>query len=290
MESSWRDLLGAIDLIEAELGRREQGPESTPAPGADGQHEPAQDVDPTAKALADVGADDALEATSEDLCEAHGNLHSLFAGLGREDIADGVPLLVRAHCTVRNELLKRGLDHADRTPFDGLQWLPRSVAESVVELSGRPTGAVESVDLGVMKAKTDEELQYTFGVVYKATNESEDPELDYHGEFVEAELLQKAQWAYVKSSDRNLYKQHGLTGFRPIGEWVDLVTWPLEEEVELSLPGGVTKKTKIPANSVWMGVLWNDEGWKLVKAGRIRGLSLGGFAKREPVTVKVLHE
>jgi hypothetical protein len=129
------------------------------------------------------------------------------------------------------------------------------------------------------------EKQYTFGVMYKASNKGDDPEFDAHGEFVPAEVMQGAQWEYVRAGDRHLYLQHGVAGIIQVGEWVDLVTWPFEVEAEFSTPSGMGKavrKSTIPANSVWMGVLWNDDGWKLVKAGKLRGFSMGGWAKRKP--------
>ncbi len=125
--------------------------------------------------------------------------------------------------------------------------------------------------------------QYTFGVVYKATESKKSPELDAHREYIISEDLQKAAWGYVKTGDRRVYLQHGVQGIIPLGEWVDLVTWPYEVTTELKLPGQKAKKTMIPAGSVWMGVLWNDMGWDLVKAGQIRGFSLGGFQKKVAV-------
>ena len=130
------------------------------------------------------------------------------------------------------------------------------------------------------------EQQYTFGVCYKATNVVRDPELDAHDEFIMADELQKGQWGYVQTGDRRIYLQHGDLGIVPVGEWVDIVAWPWEVTAKLTLPNGVSKESTIPANSVWMGVLWNEVGWKLVKTGKIRGLSMGGFAHRTKVTTK----
>jgi hypothetical protein len=140
----------------------------------------------------------------------------------------------------------------------------------------------QKVDYLVAKAQV--EKKYTFGVAYLATNVPGDPELDSHKEFITAEELQDGQWDYVKSGDRSIYLQHGMTGsITKIGEWVDIVAWPFEASVELTLPGRPTIKRDIPANSVWIGVLWNDVGWPLVKSGKIRGLSIGGMAKRRRI-------
>jgi hypothetical protein len=135
-------------------------------------------------------------------------------------------------------------------------------------------------DLGYEVVKSAPELKYTFGVMYKATNDRDQPIEDAHREWATADELQGSQWEYVKSGDRSIQLQHGIMGFMKIGEWVDIVAWPKEETVTLTVPGQDPVQSVIPANSIYMGVLWNDQGWQLVKQGRIRGLSMGGLARR----------
>ena len=142
--------------------------------------------------------------------------------------------------------------------------------------------ARKSVDIGyslVTKA-TQPAKQYTFGVLYKATNNPNRPLLDAHKDWATGDTLQSSQWAYVKKGDRRIWLQHKLRGAIVLGEWVDICVWPQEVSTSLSLPDGTTHKATVPANSVWMGVLWNSTGWQMVKAGEIRGFSLGGFTKR----------
>ncbi len=134
--------------------------------------------------------------------------------------------------------------------------------------------------------KVDLKKHYTFGVVYKATTDVDFPEDDIHKEFATAEELQEAQWQYVKQNDRRIFVQHGLTkdlGFKVAGQWVDICVWPYEVEAELYLPNKPVQKQVIPAGSVFMGVLWVDWAWELVKEGRIRGFSFGGTAQRKIV-------
>ncbi|KKL55525.1 hypothetical protein LCGC14_2254530 [marine sediment metagenome] len=131
-------------------------------------------------------------------------------------------------------------------------------------------------ELGLVTKAADK--RYTFGVVYKATNETADPELDTHDEFALSDDLQEAQWEYVRSGNRNIYLQHGDAS-NVIGEIVDIVAWPFEVEAEFTYKDKVTKET-IPANSVWMGVVWTEEVWPAVKDGSIGGLSMGGWARR----------
>jgi len=144
--------------------------------------------------------------------------------------------------------------------------------------------AGETCELYTKFIKAEDEKHYTFGILYKATDEQlEDPDFDAHGEAVTGDVLQDAQWQYVRSNDRNIYLQHGLVtgGMKVIGEWVDIVSWPFEVTIKMKLPGGSAKTHVIPANSVFMGVVWNELGWKLIKAGKLRGYSMGGVARRK---------
>lgn len=138
----------------------------------------------------------------------------------------------------------------------------------------------QDLDYGVMAKSA--ERQYTFGVVYSPSADLTSPIFDAHNEFIDTDLLQTGQWDYVRSGDRNIYLQHGLLGsIQVIGEWVDIVTWPFPVEISLFLPTGERRTVSVPAGSVWMGVVWNDIGWPLVKSGQIRGFSMGGFAARK---------
>ena len=143
-------------------------------------------------------------------------------------------------------------------------------------------------EYGLALSKADDEKKYTFSVVYKASGKNRIT--DAHNEFVTASELQKAQWGYVRNGDRSIYLQHQLTGEgnRRAGEWVDIVSWPYEVSTSLSLPvskDGSTEMSKrevvIPADSVWMGVIWEDWAWDKVKRGEIRGFSLGGRTERK---------
>jgi hypothetical protein len=142
----------------------------------------------------------------------------------------------------------------------------------------------ERLDYGVVQKAA--EKRFTLGVLYKATNDPSDPDLDAHREFVLADDLQHAQWEYVKTGDRRIWLQHKDYGAVPIGEWVDIAAWPFPVNAQLKLPDDTVRKATIPSGSIWMGCLWNERGWALVKKGQIRGLSMGGFAKRVEVVLK----
>ena len=91
------------------------------------------------------------------------------------------------------------------------------------------------------------------------------------------ETLQKAMWEWVRKGDRRIYLQHSD---KVAGEMVEMLTWPFEITTEMTVPNqGVTKYT-FPSNTPFMGVIWKEWAWDLVKDGELRGYSIGGQAKR----------
>lgn len=129
------------------------------------------------------------------------------------------------------------------------------------------------VDLNYAIAKAAPPKRFTLGPLYSPNA------VDAHGDFIDAPDLQDAAWNYVRKSDRTIRLQHN----RDIvaGEVVELVTWPFEIEADLVLPDVKVSKSKtIPADTVFLGVVWEDWAWDLVQKGKLRGYSMGGRAKR----------
>lgn len=115
------------------------------------------------------------------------------------------------------------------------------------------------------------EYRYTLGPAYVPDRE------DAHGEFTDTVTLQTALWDWVRKGDRTIYLQHSD---KAAGEMVEMMTLPFPLEAELSVPGqGVTKYT-FPADTPFLGVIWEDWAWDMVKSGQLRGYSIGGTAKR----------
>ena len=139
--------------------------------------------------------------------------------------------------------------------------------------------AIELPELGLRVVTKADDKRYTFGVVYLATDKVADPVLDTHEEFILADDLQAAQWDYVRSGNRNIYLQHGVAA-AVIGEIVDIVAWPFEVNAEFTTGDDEEQTVVVPANSIWMGVIWTEEAWPLVKDGSIAGLSMGGWSRR----------
>lgn len=100
---------------------------------------------------------------------------------------------------------------------------------------------------------------------------------DAHGEFTDEDTLQKALWDWVRAGDRTIYLQHGE---KPAGEMVEIMTVPFPVEAELTVPNQGVSKFAFPANTPFMGVVWEPWAWELVKAGKLRGYSIGGSARR----------
>jgi hypothetical protein len=115
------------------------------------------------------------------------------------------------------------------------------------------------------------EQRYTLGPVYIPNQE------DAHGETIDDNTLQTSIWDWVRKGDRTIYLQHSE---KPAGEMVEILTIPFEFETTLTVPNEGSTIYKMPANTPFMGVIWEDWAWELVKAGELRGYSIGGTANR----------
>ena len=124
---------------------------------------------------------------------------------------------------------------------------------------------------GFLPLAKQAEHRYTLGPVYVPDME------DAHGEFVDPATLQKALWDWVRKGDRRIFIQHSD---RVAGEMVEALTWPFPIEADMEVPNqGVTKQV-FPADTPFLGVIWEPWAWDLVKAGELRGYSIGGRARR----------
>jgi len=102
--------------------------------------------------------------------------------------------------------------------------------------------------------------------------------LDAHNEWTDPDELQKAVWDYVKSGDRRIRLQHDKSVVA--GEWLEVMTFPYSLSIPVKKANGESNTVEFPANTVFMGVQWQDWAWKLVKEGKLRGYSIGGKAQR----------
>lgn len=122
----------------------------------------------------------------------------------------------------------------------------------------------------VQKAEGDK--KYTLGAMYIPDR------IDAHGEWTDSEELQRAVWDYVRTNDRRIRLQHN----RDIvaGEWVEVMSFPYELTVPIQTPSGIEVNHTYPANTVFLGVVWEDWAWEKIQRGEILGYSIGGRAER----------
>jgi hypothetical protein len=121
-------------------------------------------------------------------------------------------------------------------------------------------------------SKAEGEKRYTLGAMYIPDR------LDAHNEWTDAEELQRAVWDYVRSNDRRIRLQHN----RDIvaGEWVEVMAFPYELTVPITTPTGIMVNHTYPANTVFLGVIWEEWAWEKIQRGEILGYSIGGRAER----------
>jgi hypothetical protein len=142
------------------------------------------------------------------------------------------------------------------------------VADSTV---GSEQADIDPLPHGVI-SKADER-RFTLGPWYVPNSK------DAHGEWTDPDELQAGLWNYVRNSDRRIRLQHNVDVVA--GEWLEALTWPFPVDVEMADPEtGKTKKMEFPAGTVFMGVQWEPWAWEMVKAGKIKGYSMGGQGQR----------
>ena len=144
------------------------------------------------------------------------------------------------------------------------------IIEEELEARGKSLNMVKAMTGSVPVAKAEEQ-RFTLAPVYVPGVE------DAHGEFTDKETLQKALWDWMRAGDRTIYLQHSD---KPAGEMVEMLTWPMPIETALAVPGEGITKYAFPADTPFMGVVWEPWAWEMVKAGELRGYSIGGKAQR----------
>jgi len=102
--------------------------------------------------------------------------------------------------------------------------------------------------------------------------------IDLHGEYATADEIEKAVVAWNETGDRILRLQHQDA---TAGEVLSVFVWPSPYSADVFDHRGILKsKHTFPAGTAFAWIRWSEAAWKLVKQGRIRGLSMGGMANR----------
>lgn len=167
-----------------------------------------------------------------------------------------------------------GLD-PEVSPDDGEVEKDSAVAGDPAPGTGPTTGAVhvDGVDWGKKKRsylKKEDMRRFTLAPWYVPGTE------DAHGEWTDADTLQQALWGYVRAGDRTIKLQHNTEV--DAGEWVEAVTWPQPVDLQMVTADGEIRMESFPANTVFLGVVWEPWAWELVQSGQITGYSIGGKA------------
>lgn len=121
-------------------------------------------------------------------------------------------------------------------------------------------------------SKSEGEKRYTLGAMYIPDR------LDAHSEWTDSNELQRAVWDYVRTNDRRIRLQHDKEVIA--GEWVEVMSFPYELTVPITSISGIPTNHTYPANTVFLGVIWEPWAWEKIKAGEILGYSIGGKAER----------
>lgn len=156
--------------------------------------------------------------------------------------------------------------------------LPENVRNAIDEAMVDEIPEQESVD-AMMKAeeqtelvhKADVEHRFTLGPWYIPNR------YDAHGEWTDADELQKALWDYVRTGDRDIRLQHNKDIVA--GEWLEAMSFPVPVSIGMT-KSGESKQVTYPSGTVFLGVQWKPWAWEMVKEGKIRGFSIGGAAAR----------
>lgn len=202
---------------------------------------------------------------------AHITLAHLDPDAGDPELGDAVPssIAIAGIAVADGETLQLGQAEAPAGDKDGVT-TPGEVEENLGKAVAHATAG--DAEYAVLKAQ--DELRFTLGVMYA-------PDVaDAHGEYVEALELQLAVWDYAVKSDRRLRLQHDTDV--EAGTVVELFTLPWSLTVKLANPNRDPTETELtlPAGTVLMGVVWDEDRWDDVKAGKIGGYSMGGSAVR----------
>ena len=159
----------------------------------------------------------------------------------------------------------------------------------LVARSHRPEGG--RLPTALIKSELDQERRYSLSVAYPVWKADVAVAADMHQDVAPADVIQDAAWNFMtpeKGRQVGLWHADGTAGPNT-GTVVESYLWPADPWVVKGV-GGETQ-TVWPGD--WLvGVVWSDKPgpgggpspWDLVKSGRIRGLSMQGYATRRPLS------
>ncbi|NBR70508.1 MAG: hypothetical protein EBT75_00165 [Proteobacteria bacterium] len=177
--------------------------------------------------------------------------------------------------------MKKDVELAQAWAAGMVEWdeLPPHVQDAIDEVMAEQLTDEQAVADAMTKSeqtlnllhKADTTHRFTLGPWYIPNK------YDAHGEWTDADELQKALWEYVKSGDRDIRLQHNKDIVA--GEWLEAMSFPVPVTIGMNKAEG-SQQVTYPSGTVFLGVQWKPWAWELVKEGKIRGFSIGGAAAR----------
>lgn len=182
------------------------------------------------------------------------------------DISGGASTVQNAPMTGGGELLAayrrwHAQDFTTEPHAEALREAQKALAKAMAALS-TPTKKVR---------KNGKEHRYTLGVAYPANKADVSRAVDGYRDFASAEALEAAAWDFLRKGGRiGLHHANGTDG---AGEVVESYVYRGPDWLQ---PDGSVVK----AGDWLVGVKWDKAAWAAIKAGRVRGLSPQGTARR----------
>lgn len=139
--------------------------------------------------------------------------------------------------------------------------------------------------VAVNVAKAEDERRYTLGVSYPAMRVDTAVAQDGHRDFVSAEALEKSAWEFLKNGGVNMFHRNGTDGH------AEVVESYIYRGPDWHFTSPVDNKEYVVKSGDWMlGVVWDEHGWEMVKAGLVNGWSPEGGARRIKATAERLAQ
>ncbi|MHB1472401.1 MAG: XkdF-like putative serine protease domain-containing protein [Dermatophilaceae bacterium] len=114
---------------------------------------------------------------------------------------------------------------------------------------------------------SDGEQRFSLAVAYPADR------VDGHGEYASPQTVEKAAWDYLAEHRQvGLFHADGIIGQ---GTVVESMVWR-GPDWALEATDGSTQLIK--AGDWLLGTVWEPDAWRLIKSGRVNGMSIQGIA------------
>lgn len=123
--------------------------------------------------------------------------------------------------------------------------------------------------------KSEDEQRFTLCVAYPSNRADVGVAADHFRDFSGVKATEAAAWAYLtKSPLVGLWHANGTEG---AGRVVESYIWRADPWVLKAVDG---TEQRIEAGDWLLGIQWEPEAWRAIKAGEIGGISPQGRAKR----------